>query len=114
MKTILFTLFLFCTATAFSQTQMELNRDAAAAYKKADKELNQVYNQLVAMLNEKEKARLVKAQRAWITFRDAHAHFSAGMYEGGSMQPLMHATAMKEVTMQRIEQLKQEIKAWDN
>jgi uncharacterized protein YecT (DUF1311 family) len=40
-------LLLFCSAI-FSQTQLELNENANAAFKKADDELNTVYKQILS------------------------------------------------------------------
>jgi len=109
MKQIITTIaFCFVSAIAFSQTQMELNAEANGKYKKADAELNKVYKELVALLSPERKALLVKAQRAWITFRDTHCRFTDSSYEGGSMQPMIYAMCMQEITEQRVKQLKQE------
>jgi uncharacterized protein YecT (DUF1311 family) len=51
---------------------------------------------------------LVKAQRTWITFRDTHCRFTASSYEGGSLQLLLSAMCMRDITEQRIKQLKEE------
>ncbi|ANE51569.1 lysozyme inhibitor LprI family protein [Flavisolibacter tropicus] len=100
-------LFLF-SAPAFSQTQMELNQQADKKYKKADAELNKVYKELAALLTPERKALLVKAQRAWITFRDTHCQFTDSGYEGGSIQPMIYSLCMQELTEQRTKQLKAE------
>jgi len=87
---------------------MELNQQADKKYKKADAELNKVYKELSALLTPERKALLVKAQRAWITFRDMHCQFTDSMYEGGSIQPMIYSLCMQVLTEQRTKQLKVE------
>lgn len=91
----------------YSQTQMELNEMEYNHFKKQDAELNKAYKQLVAIITiQKDKELLVKAQRAWVAFRDAHCAFTESAYEGGSMQPLVYNGCMTEATLQRIKELK--------
>ena len=90
---------------------------SAKDYKKKDAELNTVYKQLTAVLgNSKDvsggnKARtlLMKTQRAWIQYRDAHCAYTESSYDGGSMQPLVYYGCMRQVTEERIKQLKEAI-----
>lgn len=62
------------TDRSFAQAQSELNEDACNRLKKADTELNHVYQQVLA--SKATDADFLKAfrqaQRAWISFRDAH------------------------------------------
>ena len=69
------------------QTQTEMTQCAADAYKAADKVLNQVYQQLVAKLDDEEKAQLKEAQTAWLKYRDTNCDFVADQYKGGTMRP---------------------------
>jgi uncharacterized protein YecT (DUF1311 family) len=108
MKRILTTITIcLLTLTAFSQTQQQLNREAAERYQKVDAELNKVYKELMALLSPERKALLVKAQRAWITFRDTHCQYESSIYEGGSMKPLLHAMCKQDLTEHRLKQLEQ-------
>lgn len=64
----------FCCIVTFAQTQDEMNQEACVEYKKADAELNKVFQQV---LNDyKTDALFVRkmkiAQRAWVAYRDAH------------------------------------------
>lgn len=86
-------------------TQAELNEAAGQHYAAADFMLNQAYSQLMAALNSERKGRLKKAQRAWITFRDAHADLVASAYSGGSIQPLIRTQALIELTEHRTAEL---------
>jgi len=57
----------------FSQTQIELNRKQAAEFEKADAALNGIYKKALAKaaaVDEERKQKLIKAQRAWLLYRD--------------------------------------------
>lgn len=93
-------------------TQGEMNQCAAQEYKAADKELNDLYKQITARLKDDPKAKqlLVKAQRAWIGFRDAECEFSASGVEGGSVYPLIHTDCITAQTKARVEAFKTYLK----
>lgn len=91
------------------QTQVEMNQCAVNAYKAADAELNQVYKQLVAKLDDEEKAQLKEAQNAWIKYRDANCDFVADQYKGGTMRPMIYAGCLQDVTKKRTTELKTQI-----
>jgi uncharacterized protein YecT (DUF1311 family) len=98
----------------FAQTQLEMNQTAQINYKKADKELNKVYALLMKSLDKTEAQLLKTAQKNWIRFRDSHCQFDSHPYEGGSMQPLVYATCLEEITKKRIAELKENIKSRKN
>ncbi|MCJ8205224.1 lysozyme inhibitor LprI family protein [Pseudomonas sp. RGM2987] len=93
-------------------TQGEMNQCAAQQYKAADKELNDLYKQITTRLTDDPKAKqlLVKAQRAWIGFRDAECEFSASGVEGGSVYPLIYTDCMTAQTKARVEAFKTYLK----
>ncbi|MBI1760172.1 MAG: DUF1311 domain-containing protein [Acidobacteria bacterium] len=93
-------------ACADLTAQNDMNRCAADEYKKADAELNKVYQQLLPKLEGEHKEKLKVAQRAWLAFRDAHCEFEAFSFEGGSMQPLMRDSCLEAVTRERTKQLR--------
>ena len=110
-KLFLIALLLLCFCNnSFAQTQMEMNQTANASFKKADAELNKVYKQLIAMLDQSEKPLLIQAEKDWVKFRDSHCKFEASQYEGGSIQPLIYSTCLEELTKKRIAQIKASIK----
>ena len=49
---------------------------------------------------------LLAAQRAWITYRDAHCRSEAYDFRGGSMEPLIDATCKRHLTELRTEELR--------
>lgn len=109
-NTLFILLLMVCVAMKLSaQTQREINDDAYNNYEKADAELNLVYQQLMKKLDTNEKALLTKAQKNWLEFRDAHCEFEAEENEGGSMQPMVWAMCLEDITKTRINDLKQSI-----
>jgi uncharacterized protein YecT (DUF1311 family) len=108
MKTMMWGLFLSLglTVSAFAQTQLDMNVDAISAYKKADKELNLVYKQLVGKISEQEKTNLKTAQRKWIKMKESSCTKEAAEYEGGSMYPMIYHDCLASKTKKRIIELK--------
>ncbi len=93
-----------------AESQAEMTMCWGRQYKAADATLNQVYRQLVAKLNEEEKAQLKEAQTAWLKYRDANCEFVADQYKGGSMRPMIAAICLAEMTQHRTTELKTQIK----
>lgn len=113
MKTIL--LLLVCSLASFSsfgQSQGQLNEEADAAYRKADQELNRVYQQIFKEYKTKTVflQSLKAAQQRWIQFRDAEmkARFPAAnsLVEYGSFFPVCYSNGMEELTKARTKQLR--------
>ena len=87
-------------------TTAEMLHCASAEWQAADAELNAVYQQLMAELDEPRRSHLQTAQRAWIIYRDACADFEAALFEGGSMAPVLHAAELADRTRQRVDELR--------
>lgn len=98
---------------AKAETQTEMTICWGKEYKAADAVLNQVYRQLVAKLDEEEKAQLKEAQTAWIKYRDTNCDFVADQYKGGTMRPMIAAICLAEMTTNRATELKTQIKDRD-
>ena len=90
-----------------AMTQTEMNQCAAQALEQEDQRLNRVYNQYRAGLQAKDRQALKQVQLAWIKFRDLDCKQVASVYEGGSMQPMVHAHCLAERTRERITHLEQ-------
>ena len=91
-----------------AQTQQEMNAQAAEEFKKADKELNEVYAKVIGVLDDEAKEWLKKSQRAWLAYRDAEAAFRADAEaRGGSMWPLIHEGARGKLTKDRVRALRE-------
>ncbi|WP_375699792.1 lysozyme inhibitor LprI family protein [Pseudophaeobacter sp. TrK17] len=85
-------------------TQVEMNMAAGERLQEADENLATAIERLKRKggLSENAIAALDKAQRAWEEFRAAQGEFEGlAMAEGGSMQPMVHALAMADMTVDR-------------
>lgn len=52
-------------------------------------------------------ASLLKAQRAWLDYRDAQCQSAGFLYRGGSLEPFVVATCRTRLTKLRTEELRQ-------
>ncbi|MCW1884146.1 lysozyme inhibitor LprI family protein [Luteolibacter flavescens] len=101
-------LIIAAPAALRAQSQQEMNAEAAESFRKADKELNEVYVKVVANLDDQAKENLKKSQRAWVAWRDAEAAFRADAEaRGGSMWPLVHEGVRSRLTKERVKGLKE-------
>ena len=93
-----------------------MNECASAEASRADKELNQVYVEVLAKAASvpKSAAKVKAAEQAWITFRDAYieATYPAKdkATEYGSMYPLEVELLRAKLTRQQIAALKDMLK----
>lgn len=96
-----------------AQTQLELNEKACAADKKADAEMNKVYQRILSE-NRADQLFVQKmraAQRAWLVFRDAHLE---AMYPAadkrtayGTVNPMCQCLELEKLTDERVKVLRQ-------
>lgn len=105
--------FFLCFAFTFSfaQSQLEMNEEEQDKYKKADTELNTVYQEILKEYRSDTAfiKNLKVAQRLWIQFRDAElkAKFPDrpfGYY--GSIHPTCVSMYLTEMTTERILKLR--------
>jgi uncharacterized protein YecT (DUF1311 family) len=88
--------------------QTAMNECADLAFRKADDELNALFNEARRRLksgNGAEKS-LMAAERAWIGFRDAECSFSASSSKGGTIYPMIYSECLEKLTKARIDGLK--------
>ena len=117
MKTLYaFAAFLFISSVSAqancqtAETQMEINHCMYKEYKAADVKLNQAYQKVKALQDQKrDKQALKKAQRAWIRYRDLACTSYSLSAEGGSMQPMLHSQCLGTITRQRTKILREQI-----
>ena len=86
-------------------SQWEMNECASLEYKEVDKELNDVYKQLMSKLNASEKEKLKIEQRKWIVFRDGSARESISDISG-TMTSGIYSSSLAHHTKNRIKELK--------
>ncbi|PWJ84950.1 uncharacterized protein YecT (DUF1311 family) [Pseudaminobacter salicylatoxidans] len=117
LRSLLFTVPLLMTSAAVAQIQpgcseasdqASLNQCADKAYKKTDAALNATYKEIMGRLKDDKdtRKRLVTAQQAWITFRDAECDFATGNSLEGSIYPMLVLNCRNALTHDRLEQLK--------
>jgi uncharacterized protein YecT (DUF1311 family) len=107
-----FSLFglIFCSSL-FAQTQSDLNKQANQGFLKADKELNEVYNNILKEYKNDTVfiKSLKKSQKIWIQLRDAEMETKfpkreTGSY--GSVLPMCWSIYKEGLTIERITILK--------
>jgi uncharacterized protein YecT (DUF1311 family) len=77
-----------------------------SAYKAADRGLNEMYSQIVKVLQPDDLQRLKAAQRLWIQFRDATCTAESDLYNGGTASAPAYSACLEELTRLRTEDLK--------
>jgi uncharacterized protein YecT (DUF1311 family) len=95
-----------CTDPA---NQAELTECAGKTADKADADLNAAYTKLAAMLGAGDRDLLVKAQEAWIAFRDAECAFRADAYRDGSIYSTLVSNCRVELSTARTTQLNDQV-----
>ena len=111
MKFILAILICFSCSIGFAQTQLEMNQQANDSYKKVNKELNEIYKQILTEYKTDTVfiKNLKSSQRIWITFRDAELKVKYPERETeyyGSIHPVCVANYLEKLTRERINTLK--------
>lgn len=112
MRWFILLLVLSCGLGGLAQTQLTLNDQAAKEAKQADEKLNLVYKQVLGLYakNTEFVAKLKKAQRLWVDFRDAqlalvYPERPAGYY--GSSMPMCRSLYLTRLTKTRTEELEE-------
>lgn len=90
-------------------TQYEMNVAAGQAYEKADKRLKEIIAEMKEFYSPEESYRLDKTNSVWLEYQILNAEFQASHYEGGSMQPLIYASALEAGATARIVELETEL-----
>ena len=106
---------------ANASSQMEMTACATQRFERADAELNALYRRLTASARQTdrspdngrvegddrpgEEATLREAQRAWVTYREAHCRGEGYAERGGSMEPMIFHQCLERLTRERIAQL---------
>ena len=111
-KYFISTTILFLTLTvSFGQTQNDMNQNEYNFYKKAEKEINSVYQKILKEYSSDPEfiKNLKAAQRLWIQFRDAdvkakYPNKPQGYY--GSVYPMCVSSYMTQLTNDRIKTLR--------
>lgn len=90
-------------------TQYEMNVAAGQAYEKADKRLKEIIAGMKEFYSPEKSYRFDKTNSVWLEYQILNAEFQASHYEGGSMQPLIYASALEAGATARIVELETEL-----
>ena len=126
MKKILFTMMILLGISAFSSNSYETDlvgrmkvleekvqvkldsgvtaemREGIAELSEAwEKELNTIYSLLMEKLPKKDKIKLENEQKKWLKNRDIKAKKDAKEAEGGTMEPLLFTSSIKDLNEAR-------------
>ena len=93
-------------------SQMAMNVCSYREYLMADIELNDTWDKIAARYRGDDAddpvwQSILKAQRAWLAFRDAQCEIWREYYKGGTIAPLMSNSCLADLTGQRIAQLQE-------
>jgi uncharacterized protein YecT (DUF1311 family) len=103
-------------ASCEEQSQLALNMCAQRNFEAADAELNAMWPRVVADMRRRDQENtrapvageqsyyetLLRAQRAWLGWRDAHCEVVGDQARGGSMQPMVWAQCRERLTRDRL------------
>ena len=101
-------------------TQSDMNQCAYLDFDKADQELNAVWEKAKAYMVKQDEelkaidpelvggvAALMKAQRAWIDYRDGQCEAYGFQSRGGTMEPMLVSGCKAQLTRARTKELKE-------
>jgi uncharacterized protein YecT (DUF1311 family) len=91
-------------------TQSEMNQYAFHLADLAEREMIYLADALRVKLDTDELESFDEAQKAWKTFADRQAKFASLLAAGGTMQPLLMATAYRDLAIERAAKLKDELR----
>ncbi len=118
LKTVM--LLLVCSITLYAVdcenavTTIDMKECAYQEFQVEDKELNNVYKELIKQLDNEGKKKLKTVQRAWIVYRDAEAAFAADYARGGTISVLLYTGSQTYSTKKRVQELKSALKELEN
>lgn len=87
-------------------SQKSMNDCTQQNYQREDGLLEKNVAQILTQLDASGQHSFKSVQQAWFQFRKQQCNFDASRYEGGSMEPMVYATCMADLTQQRNKQLK--------
>jgi uncharacterized protein YecT (DUF1311 family) len=93
-----------------AMTQQDMNVAASRAYQRAEGRLEEVISQMKDFYSPEQCQQFDEANAAWREYQKKNAKFLASRYEGGSIQPLIRASALEGVAIARIVELEAELK----
>jgi len=90
-------------------TQMDMNVAASRAYDITNIKLEHVISEIKKYFDPTQIESFDEAQAIWRDYQKKHAEFLASQYEGGSIQPLIYASALEKTAISRLIELEEEL-----
>ena len=90
-----------------AKTLIEAKECFIRDYEEADRELNEVYQQVISGLEGESKQRLIRAEQTWIKYRDANCDYRSGMW-GGVQRVAFKYSCLARMTRDRTKELQLE------
>jgi uncharacterized protein YecT (DUF1311 family) len=114
-KTLIVLLFCFCSNISYAQSQWDMTMESDREFKKADKELNVVYQKILTKYakNIEFIKALRESERIWVKFRSAELNMrfpGTNKKDYGSVLPMCVNGLAEKITRKRIAELKQWLK----
>lgn len=109
MRQFIFIIVMFITQVAYSQSVRSMNEKSANDYLKAEAQLKKIFRQIMDSIPPQEnkvRVALQKSEEAWLNFRKREGEYVSALYGAGSMMDYYYYTALKQMTLDRIKQLK--------
>jgi uncharacterized protein YecT (DUF1311 family) len=91
---------------ANASTQMQMDACSKEGFDLADRELNQAYSAAQRALGPEDRARLTKAEKSWLAYRDDDCAAEASLYEGGSIKPTIKTACLDKLSRERTVEIK--------
>lgn len=88
-----------------AESTVELKYCSQQSYKAADKQLNQIYQQVISTTRGQQKQLLIAAQQAWVNFRDNTCNFETFLSRDGTGYEIFRNGCLERVTKQRTKEL---------
>ncbi|QDH68934.1 lysozyme inhibitor LprI family protein [Marilutibacter alkalisoli] len=95
--------------TREDDTASDIDREAIAAFRRANAELEQLVAHLRQQLDGESLHDFEKAHARWLDYRERYARFIATSYSGGALRPLIHAVTLESVTLAWISELEMQL-----
>jgi uncharacterized protein YecT (DUF1311 family) len=97
-------------------TQSDMTQCEVRRFEAADRQMNEQWKATLASMRNADRSpdndgrpgyadQLLKAQRAWLAYRDAHCASDGYRMRGGSAEPMLVAGCRAELTQMRTKQL---------
>lgn len=100
------------------QSQMEMNTCSHKLYEEAETRLDKIYQKALGILetqNNKEKVEeFKKIHNTWLKYRELHCNYASGLYEGGTIAPLINNNCLEKLTRQRIKTIPDLFYQWED